>query len=243
MFFGNVPVEEVLELARKAGWYAHNQYPKSTEPDELAAHAIACLAERYKSLADKGAGYINTILRDEAKRHAATISYGKLVHYAPLKYTSKDMRALLSEAVWKSDDSNMPYSADMKTLTGYLKKTHVWVDLQDLQMSWDKLTAKQVQAIVAVYRDKGSPMGNMLCSRAIDALVRALNRRVNRAQEHSGGVGSREVTSSSVGQYTSKQQEERDTDTEVSDTPAWMLNGQHQSDPPGTHFDWNQGGE
>lgn len=193
--FGTVSVEEAMEMAESIGRSVAREYP-GIDAEDLSSEALVVLMEKADRLKGKDGGYIHTVLMEAATSYAAKERYQYMVGTSSYVYRPSEVRALLAGAYWRPDSWDVPSSKD-DHLSASISKDTIFVSVLDIQAAWTRLSRNHADTLTRVFRDGHDPDYRVDVTRAIDALTRALNWRVNRPSDYEG----RKVMSNGEAQY------------------------------------------
>lgn len=194
--FGKVSAEKAIEMAEAIGRSVAREYP-GVEAEDLSSEALVVLMEKYPLLVGKDAGYIHRVLMEAATSHAAKERYEYMLGTSAYIYRPSEVRALLKEVYWSPDLWEVPSGKD-DYLSATVSADTVFVSVLDIQQAWSSLKRAYTDVLTRVFRDGHEPGHSQEVTRAIDALTRQLNWRVNRGRDHEG---SRTAMSNARAQY------------------------------------------
>lgn len=234
--YPSVTTEEVTELATRIGRKVASEYP-GVEATDISAEALTRLLENPVRLDDPPAGYIYRVLDRYARAYAAKVRYDRVISTSQYVYTPKEIRALLAEVYYDPAAWDVPTAKD-DWLCAEITKGTVGISLIDLQVALDRIKPEYRKTIEDRFARGDESLHSQKVSRAVDALTRAVNRIVGK-NGNLNGQGRRAMSNEKAIAVTQVQMDQVFPISDEADA-VQRLQGvrKHESDPPGTHFDW-----
>lgn len=232
--FSTATDDEVKKLAEKVGRKVHREYP-SVDRSEITSVALAKLAEVKDELKAPTKGHLFRVLERAAFKYAADERYRVMLETSQYIYTSGEVRALLKK-YWDPMGWKVPTGRD-DYLQAEVDQRVVGVSLIDLQVCMEDLKPNYKRDLERKYKDC-HPIHNELVQRAIDALVRALNRKVVQKTKDHDGPGARKAISNARAQHITEDiggEYERDALDKVQ-----AIYKHTPSKPAGSFYQWNK---
>lgn len=240
--FEHVTGDELADLASRAGREVARKYP-SIQAEDIASEALVRVYGRAARLSAYKPRYLYEVLRREGLRYAAQERYRYIVGTSQYIYTPREVRALLEHYYYDPSMWEVPTGRD-DWLSAEIDGQSIGVSLMDIQVALEKLRPDEQAIIEERYHRGGvnTSSKRKRLERAIDALTRALNRKVNASADHEG-PGSRRAASNYEAQGRRAYKEgaggyERDAVDEYHDIR--VATDSVTQNPPGTFFDWNK---
>lgn len=232
--FSTVSDEEVKKMAKEVSWAVHRKSP-GVEQADIESAILLEIVEVCADMRDPSAGRVEAILRKAATIYAAKERYRMMLETSQYIYTSKEVRALL-KTYWDPMSWDVPTGRD-DYLQAEVERRVAGVSLIDLQSCMDGLKVNHRRNLERKFRDN-QEVDTQLVYRAVDALVRALNRNVVQKTKDHNGPGARRAMTNARAQHLTEElggEQERDALDKVQ-----AIYKRSPSKPAGTYFDWDK---
>jgi hypothetical protein len=233
-----------MELASRAGREVARKYP-GIEAADIASEALSALVEKIDRVADMSPGYLYEVLRRDGLTFAAKERYRYIVETSQYVYTPREVRALLEHCYYDPSAWDVPTGRD-DWLSAEIDGQSIGVSLIDIKVAMEKIKPEHRYTLEQRYFEGDSSLERKRVSRAVDSLVRALNRKVNGSEGEHDGPGARRAMSNGEALRRASYDMSRpsghgvDALEEYHDIRSATAAAPDFQDPPGTHFNWNK---
>ncbi|TDB90931.1 hypothetical protein E1264_03755 [Actinomadura sp. KC216] len=239
--FEQVTLEQLMELASRAGKEVARKYP-GVEAEDIASEALSSLMEKLDRVAEMAPGYLYEVLRRGGLTYAAAQRYQYIVESSQYVYTPKEVRALLEHCYYDPAAWDVPTGED-DWLSAEIDGQSIGVALIDIKVAMKAISPAHRNALECRFYKGDTSVERKLISRAIDSLVRALNRKINGFE---GDFEGRRSMSNGEAQRRISYEMEQDSSyrsdalDEYHDIRSATAVARDFQDPPGTWFDWSK---
>lgn len=241
--FEQVTLDQIVEMASRAGKEIARKYP-GIDSEDIASEALTALMGKIDRVADMSPGYLYEVLRRDGLTYAAKQRYQYVVESNQYIYTPREVKALLEHCYYDPAAWDVPTGMD-DWLSAEIDGHSIGVSLFDIKAAMERIKPTHRNVIEQRYFYDDTSIHHETVNRAVDSLVRALNRKLNGLDSDYEGPGSRQAVSNGeavrrTSYEMSRESYQDDALEEYHKIVAATAATESFQDPPGTHYDWDK---
>lgn len=238
--FENHSEVELVAMARTVGRRVARKWA-GIDPEDLAQEALLQLYSKLDKLADKETRYLYKVMERAAMSFASKQRYDKMVETSEYVYTSKEVRALLSEAYFDPEAWDVPSKKDDPT-SDWIEIGTIGVSLMDAKSAFTKVNSTDRAVLEERFFHQGGQAGDNTEQKAVQRAVDNLTKFMNwgKQQNEREGFQGRKAVSNSKAQAMTNSSENYGNDHESDALDKLQREYADFGLRPGEGFDWGR---